>query len=131
MYNLSYEQLKRRTIISLAIAVILLITMIILAASNGGVEAVFLIFFPIIAIIWALEVLGMLVCWRDLWKPFLRCFADAFKSLVGAGATGIPVFGFFIDFAKSIVILSISFLKALVIAINVVIFVLKGNNNAS
>lgn len=131
MYNLSYEQLRRRTIISFAISAILLITMIILAAINDGVETAILIFFPIIAIIWALEVLGILVCWRDLWKPFLRCFADAFKSLVGAGATGSTVIGFFINFAKSFGLLSISFFKALIIAINVTIFVLKGKNNAN
>lgn len=129
MYNLSYEQLKKRVIISFVISIILLITMIIMAAINGGIEAIFLILFPIIAIIWALEVLGMLVCWRDLWKPYLNCLLNAFKSLVGAGATGVPVVGFFIEFAKSIGILAIASLKALIISFNVIIFVLKGRNN--
>lgn len=133
MYNLSYEQLKRRTIVSFVIAVILLGAMVIIFASSGEIEGSFLILFPIIAIVWTLQLLGMLVCWRELWKPFLQCLADAFKSLVGVGAgiTGVPVIGFFINFFKSFVILAVLFIKALIIAIKVMVFVLKGKDNAS
>lgn len=125
MYNLSYEQLKKRTIISLAISVLLFIIMFVMNIINGGIEIGFLIATPIVLIIWTLEVLGALVCWRELWKPYLRCILDAFKSLVGAGA-GAPVIGFFTDFVKSFGILVVSGFKALFVAIKVIIFVVKG-----
>lgn len=129
MYNLSYEQLKRRVIVSFVTSIILFIVM--LAINIGEIQVGFLMMVPMALIAWTLELLGFWVCWRELWKPWLNCFFNAFKSFAGAGATGVPVVGFFIELAKSIGILTISCLKAFVIAIKVIIFVLKGKNNAS
>lgn len=125
MYNLSYEQLKRRTIISLVISVLLFIVMFVINISSGGIEIGFLIATPIVLIIWTLEVLGTLVCWRELWKPWLLCVLDACKSLICLGA-GAPVIGFFTGFIKSLGILVVSVFKALFIAIKVIVYVIKG-----
>ena len=128
MYGLSYKQLKTRTIISFVTSAILLIVMIIMNAnSKQGLEVGFLIFAPIVIIIWTLEVLGMLVCWRELWKPYCVTVLDAFKSLVCLGA-GTPVVGFFGNFFKSFGILLKACFKSLIISIKVIIFVL-GNKN--
>lgn len=128
MYGYTREQVRKRLIISVVLGVIIGIVFLIINVSQGlnaDSKAVLLVM-PLILILFVLEIFATIVCFKELWRPYVDCVLGMFKALVPAGAGGFSIPSAFMSFAKSFAYIMIAFIKAIYISIQLIIYVFKG-----
>lgn len=127
MYGYTREQVKKRLLISVILGVVIGIVFLIINVSQGlnADSKSVLLAMPLILIVFILEIFAMIVCFKELWRPYIDCVLGMFKALVPAGAGGFSVSSAFISFAKSFAYIMIAFIKALYLSIKLIIYVFK------